>query len=157
MVCLDSWARILAYDEHSINKVHQIGLFCQKEKQFCASSLLSNTGISKNLSQFLAAVAEPIRGTSGQTAYYVKYRDNDIVIHPGPIMKTHKERRERVLTSLVQIVFQEDQVPFSPDLMGEDKDQDIYYVMALTGLFCNFRNPTNTQNHLSIRNLPHTK
>lgn len=62
-----------------------------------------------------------MRGTAGATAYYVRYRDNDIVIHPAPIIRTNHERRERVLTSLVQIVFQEDPVPFSPDLMGEDK------------------------------------
>ena len=36
-------------------------------------------------------------------------------------MKTFRERQERALAPLVQIVFQGEQTPFSPDLMGEDR------------------------------------
>ena len=100
----------MAYDEHSVNTVHNIGLILQKEKQFNASTLLGNNTVTKSLAKFLASFSAPIRGAGGSTAYHVKYRDNDIVIHPAPIIQSRNERRERVLSSLVQIIFQEDQV-----------------------------------------------
>jgi len=110
----------MAYDEHSISYFHNVGVFVQKEKQFTLSSFVENAsvGLSKGLSSFLASFARPIRGTKGQLAYHSEQQGHELFVHPISTVKSDTERRDRMTQTMVQIVFQEDSTPFSPEFIS---------------------------------------
>ncbi|CBY34970.1 unnamed protein product, partial [Oikopleura dioica] len=128
VVSLNAWETISSYDEHSTSKIHNVGLVLQLDKQYDSLSMVSNTQVSRHLTNFLATISTPIRGTDGSTAYHAQQGEHNLMIHPAPMMKTFRERQERALAPLVQIIFQGQQTPFSPDLMGED--QVLVYIIV---------------------------
>ena len=128
VVSFNAWKTISSYDEHSTSKIHNVGLVLQLDKQYDSLTMVSNTQVSRHLTNFLATISSPIRGTDGSTAYHAQHGEHNLMIHPAPMMKTFRERQERALAPLVQIIFQGQQTPFSPDLMGED--QVLVYIIV---------------------------
>ena len=73
VVCLDTWSRLMAYDEHTVSYTHNIGVFVQTPKQFTMSALVGNSVMSRSLSAFLAAFSRPVRGLAGSLAYHTEH------------------------------------------------------------------------------------
>ena len=110
--------------------VHNVAVFTQREKQFTLSSLVENNLISKPLSSFLSNFSRPIRGINGSLAYHTDFQGHDLFIHPISVLQKETERRDRITQSMVQIVFQEDETPFSPEFLGDDLETMCFIVIT---------------------------
>ena len=92
----------------------------QKEKQFTLSSLVENSSMSRALNCFLSNFSRPIRSVNGSLAYHSEHHGHDLFLHPISSVKSDTERRDRITQTMVQIVFQEDSTPFSPEFIEND-------------------------------------
>ena len=87
VVCLDTWSRLMAYDEHTVSYTHNIGVFVQTPKQFTMSALVGNSVMSRSLSAFLAAFSRPVRGLAGSLAYHTEHIGKGICKISGFLLK----------------------------------------------------------------------
>ena len=119
----------MAYDEHTVSHTHNIGVFVQCAKQFTMSALVGNASMSRSLSAFLAAFSRPVRGVSGSLAYHTEHIGHDLYLHPLCTIRSEAERRDRITQSMVQVVFQEGETPFSPEFLGPDLETMCFIIV----------------------------
>ncbi|RCH85749.1 Signal-induced proliferation-associated 1 like protein 2, partial [Rhizopus azygosporus] len=103
---------LIKYDELQIPKHYKFGVLTIKNGQITEESWFSNTGLSKDLQDFLSIMGHKIQlkgykgyaagldtktGESGEFAYVSKWRDYDITFHVAAIMPSQANDKQQVL------------------------------------------------------------
>ncbi|CAO3624348.1 unnamed protein product [Cunninghamella echinulata] len=119
---------LLHYDEIGIPKNYKFGVLCVKDDQTTEEEWFSNTGLSKELEYFLNIIGRQVTlkdyngyaagldikcGESGKYSYVTSWRENEIMLHVGPLMplntqdKQQVHRKRYIGNDIVCIIFME--------------------------------------------------
>ncbi|KAE9555444.1 hypothetical protein FO519_001381 [Halicephalobus sp. NKZ332] len=132
---------ILQYDEHVITNTYKFGIIYQKFGQTTEEELFGNATTSPAFDEFLEILGDRIElknfegyrggldtqhGQTGTESVYTEFRQKEIMFHvstllPFTVGDTQQLQRKRHIgNDIVAIVFQEENTPFSPDLIASN-------------------------------------
>ena len=132
---------ILQYDEHIITNTYKFGVVYQKFGQTTEEEIFGNATTSPAFDEFLDILGDRIElknfegyrggldtqhGQTGTESVYTEFRQKEIMFHvstllPFTVGDTQQLQRKRHIgNDIVAIVFQEENTPFSPDLIASN-------------------------------------
>uniref|UniRef100_A0A915E8D7 Rap-GAP domain-containing protein n=1 Tax=Ditylenchus dipsaci TaxID=166011 RepID=A0A915E8D7_9BILA len=132
---------ILNYDEHVITDTYKFGVIYQKLGQTTEEELFGNANSNSAFDEFLAVLGDKIclksfdgyrggldtnHGQTGSESVYTRFKHKEIMFHvstflPYTVGDTQQLQRKRHIgNDIVAIVFQEENTPFSPDIIASN-------------------------------------
>jgi RAP1 GTPase activating protein 1 len=132
---------ILQYDEHVLTNTYKFGVIYQKFGQTNEEQLFGNATTSPAFDEFLEIIGDKIdlknfdgyrggldtqHGQTGTQSIYTQFRQKEIMFHvstllPFTVGDTQQLQRKRHIgNDIVAIIFQEENTPFSPDLIASN-------------------------------------
>ncbi|ODN01345.1 Rap1 GTPase-activating protein 2, partial [Orchesella cincta] len=129
---------IVAYDEHVLVSTYKFGVVLQKPGQATEEELFSNRS-SESLDTFLEILGDRIRlrghegyrggldtlhGQTGEESIYYVFQNREIMFHVShllPYMESDPQqlqRKRHIGNDIVAVIFQEENTPFSPDMIA---------------------------------------
>jgi RAP1 GTPase activating protein 1 len=132
---------ILQYDEHVLTNTYKFGVIYQKFGQTNEEQLFGNATTSPAFDEFLEIIGDKIdlknfdgyrggldtqHGQTGAQSIYTQFRQKEIMFHvstllPFTVGDTQQLQRKRHIgNDIVAIIFQEENTPFSPDLIASN-------------------------------------
>lgn len=138
IVCPMSSNLIAAYDEHQLVTNFKFGILYQKFGQTVEEELFSNNETSADFEEFLGFLGNKIKlkdhkgyrggldinGHTGDAAVYEIFEDREIMFHVSTMLPftngdpQQLQRKRHIGNDIVTIVFQEENTPFSPDMIA---------------------------------------
>ncbi|XP_035705517.1 rap1 GTPase-activating protein 1 isoform X3 [Folsomia candida] len=138
IVCPRASDLIASYDEHVLVNTYKFGVVLQKPGQTTEEDLFSNRS-SESLDHFLTVLGERIpltghegyrggldtlHGQTGEESVYHVYQNREIMFHVShllPFMESDPQqlqRKRHIGNDIVAVIFQEENTPFSPDMIA---------------------------------------
>lgn len=132
---------ILHYDEHVLTNTYKFGVIYQKFAQTTEEELFGNACSSNAFDEFLALLGDRVplkdfegyrggldtqHGQTGTESVYCQFRQREIMFHvstllPFTVGDTQQLQRKRHIgNDIVAIIFQEENTPFSPDMIASN-------------------------------------
>ncbi|KAG0816725.1 hypothetical protein G6F20_002976 [Rhizopus arrhizus] len=126
---------LLRYDELAIPENYKFGLLNIKNGQTTEKAWLMNTGLSRNLHDFLTLLGHKVQlkgyqgyaggldtkmGEAGEFTFVSEWKEHEIAFHVAPMMPLTKNDDQQVLrkryigNDIVSIIFIEQDQPFDP-------------------------------------------
>ncbi|KAK7793015.1 hypothetical protein R5R35_003563 [Gryllus longicercus] len=130
---------ISAYDEHVLVSHFKFGVLYQRFGQTTEEQLFGNMAASAALDEFLQLLGRriPLKdhkgyrggldtqfGQTGEEAVYEVFRDREIMFHVSTLLPytdndpQQLQRKRHIGNDIVAIVFQDENTPFSPDMIA---------------------------------------
>lgn len=141
VLCPKASARIMEYDEHVLVTNFKFGVLYQRQGQTTEEELFGNTTMTKGLDEFLDLLGHRIKlrdhtgyrggldiqnGHTGDTAVYNNFKGREIMFHVSTLLPYTEsdpqqlQRKRHIGNDIVAIVFQEENTPFSPDMIASN-------------------------------------
>ncbi|KAI1707194.1 rap/ran-GAP domain-containing protein [Ditylenchus destructor] len=132
---------ILQYDEHVITDTYKFGVVYQKFGQTTEEELFGNATSNEAFDEFLSILGDRIElsgfngyrggldtchGQTGTESVHTRFRHKEVMFHvstflPYTVGDTQQLQRKRHIgNDIVAIVFQEQNTPFSPDMIASN-------------------------------------
>uniref|UniRef100_A0A915AUQ0 Rap-GAP domain-containing protein n=1 Tax=Parascaris univalens TaxID=6257 RepID=A0A915AUQ0_PARUN len=132
---------ILQYDEHVLNDTYKFGVVYQKFGQTTEEEMFGNATMSTAFEEFLTIIGDRVslkdfegyRGGldtqhdhTGSESVYCQFRQREVMFHvstmlPFTVGDTQQLQRKRHIgNDIVAIIFQEENTPFSPDMIASN-------------------------------------
>uniref|UniRef100_A0A1B6E835 Rap-GAP domain-containing protein n=1 Tax=Clastoptera arizonana TaxID=38151 RepID=A0A1B6E835_9HEMI len=139
VLCPRASQLIAAYDEHVLVSHFKFGVMYQRYGQTSEEQLFSNKHSSPAMDEFLSLLGQRIQlkdhkgyrggldtqfGQTGDEAVYQVFKDREIIFHVSTLLPytdndpQQLQRKRHIGNDIVAIVFQEDNTPFSPDMIA---------------------------------------
>ncbi|XP_065217171.1 rap1 GTPase-activating protein 1 isoform X3 [Planococcus citri] len=139
VLCPQASQLIADYDEHVIVSQFKFGVLYQRLGQTSEEELFSNQRASPAFQQFLNLLGKKIQlkdhkgyrggldtqfGQTGEEAVYETFKDREIMFHVSTMLPYTEndpqqlQRKRHIGNDIVAIVFQEENTPFSPDMIA---------------------------------------
>lgn len=130
---------IVNYDEHVVVNNYKFGFIYQKYGQVTEEALFGNRRHSPAADEFLEMLGQRIdlsqhrgykggldtvHGQTGQHSVYQVFHKREIMFHVSTLLpfsesdKQQLQRKRHIGNDIVAVVFQEDNTPFSPDIIA---------------------------------------
>ncbi|XP_019881335.1 rap1 GTPase-activating protein 1 isoform X3 [Aethina tumida] len=130
---------ITTYDEHVLVTNFKFGVLYQKYGQITEEDLFCNTETTPAFDKFLSLLGQRIQlkdhkgyrggldiqnGHTGDQAVYEIFKDREIMFHVSTLLPytdndpQQLQRKRHIGNDIVAIVFQEENTPFSPDMIA---------------------------------------
>lgn len=130
---------IVAYDEHVLVNHFKFGLVYQKVGQTSEEQLFGNRTNSPAFDEFLNLMGQRVKlrehegfkggldtqfGQTGEESVYEVFREKEIMFHVSTLLPYTEndpqqlQRKRHIGNDIVAVVFQEDNTPFSPDMIA---------------------------------------
>ncbi|KAJ8912502.1 hypothetical protein NQ315_000678, partial [Exocentrus adspersus] len=130
---------IANYDEHVLVTNFKFGVLYQKFGQITEEDLFCNNETSRAFDDFLSLLGQRIQlkdhkgyrggldiqnGHTGDTAVYEVFKEREIMFHVSTLLPYTEndpqqlQRKRHIGNDIVAIVFQEENTPFSPDMIA---------------------------------------
>ncbi|VDM37009.1 unnamed protein product [Toxocara canis] len=132
---------ILQYDEHVLTNTYKFGVVYQKFGQTTEEELFGNANIPSAFDEFLSIIGDRVslkdfegyrggldtqHGQTGSESVYCQFRQREVMFHistmlPFTVGDTQQLQRKRHIgNDIVAIIFQEENTPFSPDMIASN-------------------------------------
>ncbi|VDK70483.1 unnamed protein product, partial [Onchocerca ochengi] len=132
---------ILKYDEHVLTNTYKFGVIYQRFGQTTEEELFGNAAYSDAFDEFLNIIGERIElrdfkgyrggldtqhGQTGIESVYCQFRQREIMFHISTMLPytagdtQQLQRKRHIGNDIVAIVFQEENTPFSPDMIASN-------------------------------------
>ncbi|MFH4976304.1 hypothetical protein AB6A40_003013 [Gnathostoma spinigerum] len=132
---------ILQYDEHVLTNTYKFGVVHQKFGQTSEEELFGNATHSEAFEEFLSIIGDRVKlrefqgyrggldtvnNQTGAESIYCQFRRREVMFHvstmlPFTVGDTQQLQRKRHIgNDIVAIVFQEENTPFSPDMIASN-------------------------------------
>uniref|UniRef100_A0A914ZB62 Rap-GAP domain-containing protein n=1 Tax=Panagrolaimus superbus TaxID=310955 RepID=A0A914ZB62_9BILA len=132
---------ILQYDEHVLTDTYKFGVIYQKFGQTNEEQLFGNATTSPAFDDFLEIIGDKIdlknfdgyrggldtqHGQTGAQSIYTQFRQKEIQFHVSTLLPftvgdpQQLQRKRHIGNDIVAIIFQEENTPFSPDLIASN-------------------------------------
>ena len=129
---------IVNYDEHVVVNNYKFGLIYQKFRQVTEEALFGNRRHSSAMDEFLEMLGQRIdlsqhrgykggldtvHGQTGSHSLYNVFHNREIMFHVSTMLpfsesdKQQLQRKRHIGNDIVALVFQEENTPFSPDII----------------------------------------
>ncbi|KAL0275628.1 UNVERIFIED_CONTAM: hypothetical protein PYX00_003426 [Menopon gallinae] len=139
VLCPQASRLIAAYDEHVLVTSFKFGILYQKFGQTSEEELFSNKTSSPAFDDFLELLGKRVRlkdhkgyrggldtqfGHTGEEAVYEIFREREVMFHVSTLLPytdgdpQQLQRKRHIGNDIVAIVFQEENTPFSPDMIA---------------------------------------
>jgi RAP1 GTPase activating protein 1 len=139
IICPSASNLIAAYDEHQLVTNFKFGILYQKFAQTIEEELFANTETTADFDEFLCLLGRKIKlkdhkgyrggldiqnGHTGDAAVYEVFEDREIIFHVSTMLpftngdSQQLQRKRHIGNDIVAIVFQEENTPFSPDMIA---------------------------------------
>lgn len=130
---------IANYDEHVLVSQFKFGVLYQKHGQTTEEELFCNTATTPAFDSFLALLGQRIplkdhrgyrggldiqNGHTGEEAIYDVFKEREIMFHVSTMLPYRDndpqqlQRKRHIGNDIVAVVFQEENTPFSPDMIA---------------------------------------
>ncbi|XP_068208999.1 rap1 GTPase-activating protein 1 [Palaemon carinicauda] len=130
---------IVAYDEHVLVNHFKFGLVYQRVGQTSEEQLFGNRTNSPAFDEFLNLMGQRVKlrehegfkggldtqfGQTGEESVYEVFREKEIMFHVSTLLPYTEndpqqlQRKRHIGNDIVAVVFQEDNTPFSPDMIA---------------------------------------
>lgn len=147
-LCIDNFMPVLCpkashlianYDEHVLVSNFKFGVLYQKFGQITEEELFCNTDTSPAFDDFLSLLGQRIQlkdhrgyrggldiqnGHTGDQAVYEIFKEREIMFHVSTLLPYTEndpqqlQRKRHIGNDIVAVVFQEENTPFSPDMIA---------------------------------------
>ncbi|VDK89098.1 unnamed protein product [Litomosoides sigmodontis] len=132
---------ILKYDEHVLTNTYKFGVIYQRFGQTTEEELFGNATFSNAFDEFLDIIGERIElrdfkgyrggldtqhGQTGVESVYCQFRQREIMFHISTMLPytagdaQQLQRKRHIGNDIVAIVFQEENTPFSADMIASN-------------------------------------
>lgn len=132
---------ILQYDEHVLTNTYKFGVIYHKFGQTNESELFSNASTTPAFDEFLEILGDRVAlkdfdgyrggldtnyGQTGTESVYTRCRQKEIMFHVSTMLpftvgdSQQLQRKRHIGNDIVAIVFQEENTPFSPDMIASN-------------------------------------
>ncbi|VDK45018.1 unnamed protein product [Anisakis simplex] len=132
---------ILQYDEHVLTNTYKFGVVYQKFAQTTEEELFGNANISDAFDEFLDVLGDRVslkefegyRGgldtqhdQTGSESVYCQFRQREVMFHVSTMLPftagdvQQLQRKRHIGNDIVAIIFQEENTPFSPDMIASN-------------------------------------
>ncbi|KAH7706259.1 Rap1GAP, partial [Aphelenchoides avenae] len=132
---------ILQYDEHVLTNTYKFGVIYQRYGQTTEEELFGNAVTNAAFDEFLAVLGDRVplknfegyrggldiqHGQTGVESVYTQFKQKEVMFHvstllPYTVGDTQQLQRKRHIgNDIVAIVFQEENTPFSPDMIASN-------------------------------------
>ncbi|TMS34511.1 hypothetical protein L596_002089 [Steinernema carpocapsae] len=132
---------ILQYDEHTLADTYKFGILYQKFGQTSEEEIFGNAVTTPAFDEFLDILGDRVQlqnfsgfrggldiqhGQTGNESVYTQFKQKEIMFHvstllPFTVGDTQQLQRKRHIgNDIVAIVFQEENTPFSPDIVSSN-------------------------------------
>lgn len=139
VLCPKASQLIANYDEHVLVSEFKFGVLYQKYGQSTEEELFCNNNTSPALDQFLSLLGQRIQlkdhrgyrggldiqnGHTGEEAIYEIFKEREIMFHVSTLLPYRDndpqqlQRKRHIGNDIVAVVFQEENTPFSPDMIA---------------------------------------
>lgn len=139
VLCPKASQLIASYDEHVLVSNFKFGVLYQKFGQTTEEELFCNNKTSSAFDEFLSLLGKRIQlkdhrgyrggldiqnGHTGDQAIYENFKDREIMFHVSTLLPYTEsdpqqlQRKRHIGNDIVAIVFQEENTPFSPDMIA---------------------------------------
>ncbi|XP_018564777.1 rap1 GTPase-activating protein 1 isoform X2 [Anoplophora glabripennis] len=156
---------IANYDEHVLVTNFKFGVLYQRYGQTTEEDLFSNSDTSPAFDDFLSLLGQRIQlkdhkgyrggldiqnGHTGDTAVYDVFKEREIMFHVSTLLPYTEndpqqlQRKRHIGNDIVAIVFQEENTPFSPDMIASHFLHTFIVVQAIDP------NSSNTRYKVSV-------
>ncbi|XP_025602642.2 rap1 GTPase-activating protein 1 isoform X2 [Athalia rosae] len=139
VICSGAGAMIARYDEHALDTRFKFGVLHQRAGQVTEEKLFGNRQMTPAFSEFLDLLGQRIKlkdhkgyrggldtrhGQTGDSAVYEVFRGREVLFHVASLLpyspgdSQQLQRKRHIGNDIVAIIFQEEQTPFSPDMIA---------------------------------------
>ncbi|CAH1239895.1 RAP1GAP [Branchiostoma lanceolatum] len=130
---------LVTYDEHVLTNQYKFGVVYQKFGQVKEEDMFCNRQESPAFQEFLGLLGEQVElqdfegyrggldtshGQTGKTSVYTKFKDREVMFHVSTKLpytegdSQQLQRKRHIGNDIVCIIFQEENTPFTPDMIA---------------------------------------